>query len=98
MVSTLFFFLNVYIVNFKLPCFIQLLKQNVLDQRPLVERLNKTGNALQQLVGEEDTYRIQDPLNKANNEFDHIKNSIRERSNSLDEAFHQTSEVCTVKT
>ncbi len=69
------------------------MKQNIADEKPLLDRLNKTGSALRHLAGDEDAERLQGTLDDDNARFDAIKNSIRERSNSLDEALQQTSEV-----
>ena len=71
----------------------QLLKQSLADNKPLVERLNKTGSALLKLVGEEDANRLHDNLDEDNQRYEAIKNAIRERSNSLEEALQETSEV-----
>lgn len=71
---------------------VKLMKQKVADQKPVLDRLNKTGGALLKLVGDENQDQVQDTLETDSNRFDDIKNSIRERSNSLDEALQQTSE------
>ncbi len=71
----------------------QVLKQEVADQKPSVDRLNKTGAALLKLIGDEESAHLQDQLEDDNNRFDQIKNGLRERSNTLDEAFQETSEV-----
>ena len=71
----------------------QYLKQEVSDHKPMLDRLNKTGSALLKLVGGEDSSKLQDLLNADNSQFDAIKNNIREKSNALDDAFQQSSEV-----
>jgi len=71
----------------------QYLKQEVSDHKPMLDRLNKTGLALLKLVGGKDNSVLQDLLDADNNKFDVIKNSIREKSNTLDDAFQQSSEV-----
>ena len=71
----------------------QYLKQEVSDHKPMLDRLNKTGSALLKLVGGEDSSKLQDLLNADNSQFDTIKNNIREKSNALDDAFQQSSEV-----
>ena len=71
----------------------KVLKQDVADHKPQIDRLNKTGAALLKLVGEEDAEKLQEMMESDTARFDGIKNAIRERSNSLDEALQQTSEV-----
>ena len=73
--------------------YFQYLKQNISDHRPVVDRLNKTGSALLQLAGGDDSERLQSLIDDDNTRFDAVKNSARERSNSLDEALQQASEV-----
>lgn len=73
---------------------IKVVKQLVADSKPMVDRLNKTGSALLKLVGDENTERVQEIIDSDNNRFDTIKNSIREQTFELDQALHQTSEVC----
>ena len=63
------------------------------DHKPVLDRLNKTGSALLKLVGDEDIEKLQELLDQDGAHFDRIKNGIRERSNSLDEALQQSSEV-----
>ncbi len=78
---------------------LQYLKQNIADHKPVLDRLNKTGSALRQLVdttggaGGEDSERLQSLIEDDNARFDAVKNSARERSNSLDEALQQAAEV-----
>jgi hypothetical protein len=71
---------------------VKLMKQKVADQKPVLDRLNKTGSALLKLVGGDNQDQVQETLETDTTRFDGIKNSIRERSNSLDEALQQTSE------
>ena len=72
---------------------VKVLKQNIGDHKPNLDQLNKTGAALLKLVGQNDANALQDLLDDDNIRFDGIKNGIRERSNSLEEALQQTSEV-----
>ncbi len=71
----------------------KVLKRDVNDHKPQIDRLVKTGSALLKLVGDEDVEKLQDMMETDSARFDGIKNAIRERSNSLDEALQQTSEV-----
>ena len=59
----------------------------------MVDRLNKTGSALLMLAGGDDSERLQSLIDDDNTRFDAVKNSARERSNSLDEALQQAAEV-----
>ena len=76
-------------------CPFQYLKQNIADHKPVVDRLNKTGSALLMLAGGDDSERLQSLIDDDNTRFDAVKNSARERSNSLDEALQQAAEVTT---
>ena len=71
----------------------QYLKQNIADHKPVVDRLNKTGSALLLLAAGDDSERLQSLIDDDNTRFDAVKNSARERSNSLDEALQQAAEV-----
>ena len=69
------------------------MKQSVSDHKPAIDRLNKTGGVLLKLVGDDDAERIRELMDQDNSRFDGIKTDIRERTNTLDEALQQTSEV-----
>ena len=72
----------------------QLLKQNIADHKPILDRLNKTGSALLHLVTEgDDAERLRSLIDDDNARFDAVKNSARERANALDEALQQAAEV-----
>ena len=71
----------------------KVLKQNIADNKPLQDRLNKTGSALLKLVGEEDQDKVQDILDQDNARFDAVKDGVRERNNVIEESIQQTSEV-----
>ena len=86
-------------------CVFQLLKQDIADHKPLIEKLNKTGPVLLKLVGEPDTEDIQHVLDSDAARFEAIRSNVRELSNNLDEALNEASEVretgsslCTLKT
>ena len=63
------------------------------DHKPEIDRLNKTGNALVKLCGEQDCLKVQKILDKDNKKLDHMRNSLRDRSMSIDEALQQSAEV-----
>ena len=73
------------------------IRQNVADQRPIVERMNKTGEALKTLLADPEADQLQEILDDTNKRFDDMKQAVRERANSLDVAFDQTSQVSIAK-
>lgn len=74
----------------------QVIKHNIADHKPLLDRLNKTGSALLKLVDDDEAERLQELLDNDNARFEIIKNDVRERANSLDEALQETSEVSNI--
>ena len=72
----------------------QLLKQCAADMKPVADRLSKTGSALMKLVGDDEAERIRQVVDDSVSRFDRLKNDIRDRSNKLDDALQQMSEVC----
>lgn len=75
----------------------QLMKQSIADEKPAIDRLGKTGSALVKLVGAEESEKLHELLEDVTSRFDFIKNAVRERSNCLDEALLQTSQVISSK-
>lgn len=71
----------------------KVLKNQLGDNKPLMDRLNKTGSALLKLVGDEDRDKVQELLDSDNGRFDTIKSNLREHTYMLDQALHQTSQV-----
>lgn len=69
------------------------MKQSIADNKPLQDRLNKMGSALLKLVGDDGQEKVQEVMNQDNERFDAIRNGIRERTNNIEEAIQQTSEV-----
>ena len=72
---------------------VKVMKQDVDDHKPLLDRLNKTGGALVKLLGDAEGEELQHMVEDDNLRFDGIRSGMRERSNSLEEALQQTSEV-----
>lgn len=72
---------------------IQALKQDVSDHKPVIDRLNKTGSALLQLVSSEAAEDVQEKLDDANRRVEDVRNGVRERSNSIDAAMQQSADV-----
>ena len=69
------------------------MKQSIADQKPAIDRLNKTGSALVKLLGDDESEKLQEILDDVTSRFDVIKTSVRDKLNVLDEAMHQTSQV-----
>lgn len=69
------------------------LKQDVADHKPVIDRLNKTGSALVQLVTQEAAADVQKKLDDDNKRVEHIRNGVRERSYSINAAMQQSAEV-----
>jgi len=46
------------------------------------------------LVGEDEAERIREVVDDLTSRFDSVKNVMRQRSNKLDDALQQMSEVC----
>lgn len=65
---------------------------SIQETRPLVDKLNKTGQGLGLLCNEDDTARVNDLLDQANTRFDAIRDNVRGRGQALDEALHQSSQ------
>ncbi|XP_041359578.1 microtubule-actin cross-linking factor 1, isoforms 1/2/3/5-like isoform X9 [Gigantopelta aegis] len=71
---------------------IKALKQDVVDHKPTVDRLNKTGAALLQLCGEHDAEKVQKTLDDDNSRIEKVRSGVRDRSNSIDEALQQSAD------
>lgn len=59
----------------------------------MVDRLNKTGSALVQLVSPESAVDVQNKLDDDNQRVEDVRSGVRERSNSIDAAMQQSAEV-----
>ncbi|VDP08265.1 unnamed protein product [Soboliphyme baturini] len=68
------------------------LQRDVADAREAIDKLVKTGVSLSGLCGPEDQARISDILEQANLRFDLIKENIRLRSQTIDEAIQQSAQ------
>ncbi|OWF34915.1 Dystonin [Mizuhopecten yessoensis] len=71
---------------------IKVLKQDVQDHKPVIDRLNKTGNALLKICADKDGVEVQAILDDDNKRLDNIRNSMKDRSLSIDEALQQSAE------
>ena len=73
--------------------YMNVLKQSVVDQRPVVERINKTGDSLKALLTDPEADELQEILDVNNKRFDDVKEAVRERADSLVVALDETSQV-----
>ena len=71
----------------------QMLKQDIGDQKPILDKLNKSGIGLAQLVSEDDAFGVSETIASDNDRFSAIRDFVRERSNTLDDALTQSVEV-----
>jgi len=60
--------------------------QWVSDQKPLVDKLNKTGEALIRLVNDDDGSKVQDVLDADNARYSALKAQLRQRQQALEQA------------
>lgn len=69
-----------------------MLQQDLINYKPLVDKLNKTGHALAALCNEEDSNRINDLLAETGARFENLKENVRGRGGALDEALQHTTQ------
>lgn len=67
------------------------LMQSITDHKPLLDKLNKTGEALANLVAEDDSSKIQDMLESDNQRYSALKTELRERQLALEKALQESS-------
>lgn len=71
-----------------------MLKQDIQDNKPLMDKLNKTGLALIKLsLKPKDLELVQSTMDDDNKRIEELKRAVRERSMSIDEALQQSAEV-----
>lgn len=68
------------------------LMQSIADHKPLLDKLNKTGEALAGLVAEDDSAKIQDLLENDNQRYAALKTELRERQQALEQALQESSQ------
>lgn len=64
--------------------------QSIAEHKPLLDKLNKTGEALANLVAEEDVPRIHEILDSDNDRYAALRAELRERQQKLEEALQQS--------
>uniref|UniRef100_A0A5S6QD24 Calponin-homology (CH) domain-containing protein n=1 Tax=Trichuris muris TaxID=70415 RepID=A0A5S6QD24_TRIMR len=68
------------------------LQKEVMDQRLVVEKLNRSGAFIRGLLSAEDDMRVADTLEQMNLRFDHVKENVHLRLQTLDEALSESSQ------
>ncbi|KAJ6645292.1 Dystonin, partial [Pseudolycoriella hygida] len=68
------------------------LVQSISEHKPLLDKLNKTGEALANLVADEDAAKINDILDSDNARYAALRTELRERQQALDQALQESSQ------
>lgn len=66
--------------------------QSIGDHKPLLDKLNKTGEALAALVADEDSSKIQEMLDQDNQRYAALRAEIRDRQQALEKALQESSQ------
>lgn len=70
----------------------ELLIQSINEHKPLVEKLNKTGEALIKLCNEEEGTKVQDILDNDNARYAALRAELRARQQTLEQALQESSQ------
>ncbi|XP_058116980.1 dystonin isoform X3 [Anopheles coustani] len=68
------------------------LTQSIAEHKPLLDKLNKTGEALMALVADDDAAKIGELLDSDNARYAALRTELRERQNALDQALQESSQ------
>uniref|UniRef100_W4VR42 Putative short stop n=1 Tax=Corethrella appendiculata TaxID=1370023 RepID=W4VR42_9DIPT len=68
------------------------LTQSIAEHKPLLDKLNKTGEALAALVADDDSAKINDILEADNARYAALKTELRERQQALEQALQESSQ------
>ncbi|XP_012271176.1 microtubule-actin cross-linking factor 1 isoform X24 [Orussus abietinus] len=68
------------------------LVQSINEHKPLVEKLNKTGEALIKLCNEEEGVKVQDVLDNDNARYAALRAELRGRQQALEQALQESSQ------
>ncbi|XP_070505717.1 microtubule-actin cross-linking factor 1 isoform X18 [Chironomus tepperi] len=68
------------------------LMQSISDHKPLLDKLNKTGEALGSLVADDDSVKIQELLDTVNQRYAALRSELRERQQALEQALQESSQ------
>lgn len=72
--------------------FFQRLLQSISEHKPLIDKLNKTGEALIKLVQYEEGQKVQEILDSDNQRYDSLRNLLKARQEALEKALQESSE------
>ena len=70
----------------------ELLVQSINEHKPLVDKLNKTGEALSRLCNEEEAGKVQDVLDSDNARYAALRAELRARQQALEQALQESSQ------
>lgn len=70
----------------------ELLLASIHEHKPLVEKLNKTGEALMKLCNEEEAAKVQDILDQDNARYAALRAELRARQQALEQAMQESSQ------
>uniref|UniRef100_A0AAG5DJS3 Dystonin n=1 Tax=Anopheles atroparvus TaxID=41427 RepID=A0AAG5DJS3_ANOAO len=68
------------------------LTQSIAEHKPLLDKLNKTGEALMALVADDDAAKIGELLDSDNARYAALRTELRDRQNALDQALQESSQ------
>ncbi|XP_050095424.1 dystonin isoform X5 [Anopheles aquasalis] len=68
------------------------LTQSIAEHKPLLDKLNKTGEALIALVADDDAAKIGEILDSDNARYGALRTELRNRQNALDQALQESSQ------
>lgn len=66
--------------------------QSINEHKPLVDKLNKTGEALIRLCTEDDGSKVQDLIDSDNSRYAALRQELRERQLALEQALQESSQ------
>lgn len=68
------------------------LVQSISEHKPLLDKLNKTGEALSNLVADDDSSKIHEILEQDNARYAALRTELRERQQALEQALQESSQ------
>lgn len=66
--------------------------QSINEHKPLVDKLNKTGEALIRLCNDDDGSKVQEMLDSDNTRYNSLRAELRERQQALEQALQESSQ------
>lgn len=66
--------------------------QSINEHKPLVDKLNKTGEALIRLCNDDDGAKVQETLDTDNSRYNALRVELRERQQALEQAMQESSQ------